>query len=73
LASDATARSIIIELTEDALLTREEDNKLTQWNVICDKRNNTPETIALGKTYIDIAYVQTHCLNTTTIRYTIEG
>jgi len=73
MAADCTARAIIMELTEESLLAHAEINKLAQWNVICDKRNNKRETLALGTTYIDITYVQTHCLNTTSIRYTIES
>jgi len=73
LSTDSTARSIIMELAEESLLSHAEENKLEQWNVICDKRNNKRETLALGITYIDITYVQTHCLNTSSIRYTIKG
>lgn len=65
-------RIAFVELLEDMLEEGVKDGYIDQWNVVCDFRNNTVEQMEKNIYVLDIYYRQTHMLNTTNIRYTIE-
>lgn len=46
--------------------------KISQWNVICDYRNNKVSAMTVGIYHLDITYRQTNCLNTTELNYEIN-
>ena len=50
------------------------ENRITQYNVICDDRNNPVSQQDEGIFKVTIKYKQLHCLNTTIIEYELyEG
>ena len=49
-----------------------DDDKIEQWNVVCDKRNNTTKNMANGYFIFTVKYKQRHCVNVTTITYSID-
>jgi len=67
-------RFSFIELIEDYLIDmKEEDGKIEQSKVVCDKRNNRSFS-TLSKEYVfEIRYRQVGCLNITSIAYHIQN
>lgn len=66
-----THRESFVEIIEEWLLEYAVKGKITQFNVICDKRNNLAKELANGNVIFDIEYKQTNCCNTTKIKYII--
>jgi hypothetical protein len=64
-------RESLVELLDEWLEEYSTDGKIEQWNVVMDRRNNSPRDMRNGKYTLDISYKQRNCLNTTTIGYTI--
>lgn len=48
------------------------ENKIQQFKVMCDMRNNRIANMERGLFYLTVQYKQTNCLNTTQIIYTIR-
>lgn len=69
--SDGHRDSFIMILSE-WLDEQIDEGKITQWNIICDFRNNKVEKMEQGIYIVDIHYKQRNCLNTTHLRYEIE-
>ncbi len=63
-------RESFVELVEDWLTEIYETGKITQFNVICDARNN-PTFGAEGRFYLTVSYRQKNCLNVTSLEYEI--
>lgn len=61
------------EVMDEWLQEFVEDGKITQYDVICDDRNNTPDDEANGIFNVTLKYKQAHCLNTTEIHYKLSG
>lgn len=65
-------RDAILEVVDEFLEDLQiGDNKIEQWNVICDARNNKAKDTKNKTTHLDIYYCQRHCYNVTELRYTI--
>ena len=65
-------RQSFAEVLEEWLEEFQQDGRITQYNVICDDRNNPVEQQEEGIFKVYIMYKQLHCLNTTSIEYTLE-
>ncbi len=64
-------RDAILEVIEEHLQDMLIDNKIEQWNVICDGRNNKHD-MALNKLiHLDIEFKQRNCYNITKLKYEI--
>lgn len=66
-----THRDAIIEVIEEFLEELAEDGKITQFNVICDGRNNTKQLRDSGMVNLDITFKQEDCYNTTSLHYVV--
>lgn len=66
-------RMSFVSLIEDMLTDLEEEDKIEQWDVCCDRRNNTSADMAAGRYVLDVKYKQRHCLNVTALRYMITS
>ena len=71
--SSESHRESFVEIIEDYLLDVEQEGRIEQSKVICDKRNN--KTFSnLAKEYVfAVYYKQLGCLNTTVIEYHIQN
>ena len=65
-------RSSFVDVIGDLLEEEMNENKIDQWNVICDLRNNTISEMNKGIYVLEVLYRQKHCLNTTRLIYTIK-
>lgn len=69
---DSTAqRDVILEVIDEYLQIMAKDNKIEQWNVICDGRNNKRFDPKNKITYLDVEYKQRNCYNITKLKYKI--
>jgi len=66
-------RDIILEVIEEQLQDLADASKLTQWNLVCDGRNNKASDLQKSTTHLDISYRQEDCYNVTQIKYTIQN
>ncbi len=64
-------RDAILEVIDEFFMEMCADEKITQFNVICDARNNTVKSAAKGFTHLEVRYKQDDCYNTTSIDYVI--
>lgn len=65
-------RETVVELAEDCLSDLREDNKIEQFKVWCDHRNNTSAAMDTGLFNLDLHFRQKHCYNVTKLRYVIK-
>lgn len=65
-------RNTFIEVIEDWLKEFFDKGRITQFNVICDDRNNNQQDFDSGLFRLTVTYKQKHCLNTTVIDYTVR-
>lgn len=65
-------RGSLAWLVDEYLADVSKNGHITQFNVICDRRNNLDCDTANSKYHFDVSYVQKNCENTTRILYTIE-
>lgn len=63
----------ILEVIDGHMEDMLNENKIEQWNVICDARNNKQSDINKNITHLDIYYRQRNCYNVTELHYTITG
>jgi len=68
---DETHRVSFVEVVEEFLDNLANNSKITQFKVMCDKRNNSMENLAKGTVKITIKFVQKNCLNISEIEYQI--
>ena len=64
-------RDAILEVIDEQLQDMVDEQKIEQWNVICDARNNKQNDIQNKITHLDITYRQRNCYNITELQYTI--
>ncbi len=64
-------RDSILEVIEEYLAEYAQDGKITQYNVICDNRNNNMVLADAGITNLEIRYKQDNCYALTVLEYTI--
>ncbi len=64
-------RDAILEVIDEFFVELGDEGRITQFNVICDARNNTTVSSNKGFTYLDVRYKQDDCYNTTSIEYVI--
>jgi hypothetical protein len=69
--SSDVQRDSYIEMVEDFMMEVAMDNKIEQWDVRCDGRNNKATDMNNGKFVLEVMYKQRNCLNTTVLRYDI--
>jgi len=68
------SRDAVLEVLDEFLEELAQDGKITQWNVVCDDRNNNSTLNDNGITNLEVSYRQDDCYNTTKLDYTIfEG
>jgi len=65
-------RDAILEVIDERLQDMVDEQRIEQWNVICDGRNNKQRDIQNKITHLDISYRQRNCYNVTELRYTIK-
>jgi len=66
-------RDAILEVVDEFLEDmKNNDNKIEQWNVVCDARNNKIKDTEGKITHLDVYYCQRHCYNVTELQYTIK-
>ena len=70
--SSDNGREAAIEIIEEMMASLYLEGKITQWNVMCDYRNNSVADMNAGIYNLHITYKQTHCLNTTSLEYQIK-
>ena len=70
-SSDAQ-REAILEVLDEHMEDMVDLNKIEQWNVICDSRNNKPSNLKNNITNLDITYRQRNCFNVTELKYIIK-
>ena len=66
-------RESLVEVIEDFLYERQEEGKITQFDVVCDDRNNTKYEMNNGMFHLLIKYKQRHCRNVSQIFYSIDA
>ena len=64
-------RDAILEVIEEHLEELYEAGKITQFNVICDDRNNNQVLADNGITNLEIRYKQDNCYVTTVLKYVV--
>ena len=69
--SNEGMRQSVVDMIDGMMEDIATAGKISQWNVICDYRNNKVSEMAVGRYYITITYRQTNCLNTTELKYQI--
>ena len=65
-------RDAIIEVIEEFMEDLQNDNKIEQWDIVCDARNNKQEDVKNKIVHLEIHYKQKNCLNITKLLYKIE-
>jgi len=70
--SSDSQRDAILEVIDEHLQDMVEQNKIEQWNVVCDRRNNKPSDVQNKMTHLDITYRQRNCFNITELHYLIQ-
>jgi hypothetical protein len=66
-------RCSFIEIIEDYLLDLEDENKIEQSKVICDKRNNKTFSSLAKEFVFEVRFQQLGCINTTSLCYHIAN
>lgn len=69
--NSSSQRDAILEIIQTHLEDMAADNKIEQWNVVCDGRNNKRCDIENKITHLDIEFKQLNCYNITTLKYVI--
>jgi hypothetical protein len=64
-------RDAILEVMEEHLEELVEAGKITQYNVVCDDRNNNQVLADNGITNLEIRYKQDNCYVTTVLKYVV--
>lgn len=64
-------RITAVEIVDEMMEMLYDEGKISQYNVICDYRNNTINDMAAGIYFLTVTYRQTNCLNTTMLEYRI--
>ena len=67
--SNEPLREAAIEMIDTVMEELGGQGRITQWNVVCDFRNNKLSDMSDGKFNVTISYRQTNCLNTTVLDY----
>ena len=70
--NDDRFRSVVIDYLQDLMGELLVTNKIYNFKVISDTRNNTPEQSKAGTFFIDIEYRQTNCINVTRLNYMFQ-
>lgn len=69
--SGESHRESFVSIIEEFLEEFHQDGKISQCNVICDYRNNSPEEMDKGNYTLFVHFKQKNCLNTTKLIYNI--
>ena len=65
-------REMMVDMVEDTLYEiADATGLITQFDVMCDRRNNTRSINRGGSVNFTLKYKQKNCLNTTVIEYTL--
>ncbi len=64
-------RDAILEVIEEFLDEHMQEGKISQYNVICDNRNNNQILAEAGITNLEIRYKQDNCYAVTVLNYVI--
>lgn len=70
--SSAAQRESYVELLEDYFHELVSNNRIEQYDVKCDLRNNKLADMNDGHFVLDLLFRQRHCLNVTQIRFQIS-
>ena len=71
--SNQTHRDSFVAVIEDMMQMLAEDDKVIQWNIMCDGRNNKTKDMNAGRFYLDVHYKQRNCINFTRLTYQIDA
>lgn len=66
-----TQRELVVDAIGEKLDDLNERGLITQYNVLCDQRNNNVSTMERGQFNLSIRYKQRNCLNTTRLEYVV--
>jgi len=64
-------RDAILEVIDEFFEELAEEGKISQYNVICDNRNNNEVLADAGITNLEIRYLQDNCYGMTVLNYVI--
>jgi hypothetical protein len=64
-------RNSFVHAVDEFLIRLQKSNKITQYKVICDTRNNKNGFINSKEIIFEVYYKQLHCLNMTSITFHI--
>jgi len=67
--SNESLRQAAIDMIDSVMEEIANQGRISQWNVVCDFRNNKLSDMSAGKFNVTISYRQTNCLNTTVLKY----
>lgn len=70
--SSVSQRESFVVLIDEWLAEHVDENAITHYKVVCDRRNNKKSNMKDGIFYLDVEYRQTNCLNITKLLYTIS-
>ena len=68
---NTSQRDSILDVLDAHFEDMTKEGKVSQWNVICDGRNNAKTSVIAKITHLDITYKQRNCYNTTKLEYLI--
>ena len=69
--SNEGMRQSVVDMIDGMLKDIADSGRISQWNVVCDYRNNKVSAMTAGIYNITITYRQINCLNTTKLKYRI--
>ncbi len=69
--ANQTHRDSFVAVINDMMEMLLDEDKITQWKIVCDGRNNTTADMNSGLFFIDITYKQRNCVNNTYLQYEI--
>lgn len=64
-------RQSVVSLIEEFMAEVANDGNITQYKVVCDRRNNNGKDLQAGLVKLDVTFRQKNCFAVTQILYTI--
>lgn len=70
--SSDVQREAYVQMIDEFMQEVAGENKIEQWDIRCDGRNNSAADMNQGRYVMEVWYRQRHCLNVTKLRYDID-
>lgn len=67
-----THRDSFVGVIDEWLDEKHQENKIEQYKVVCDLRNNKVSEMERGNFILDVYFKQRNCINTTNIHYLVS-